>query len=68
MFQKEHRLQLLKHFRLEVRCETLRNVLFFGHNGSVLSETYFTFFSPKLPCKILCPCTYVLQPGLPVQY
>jgi len=38
----------------------------FEQSASLRSETYFTFFSPKVPCKILCPCTYDLQCSNPL--
>jgi len=35
--------------------------VFLQPSASVHSETYFTIFSSKEPCKILYPWTYVLQ-------
>jgi len=61
IFQKEHRWELLKNFG--GKYNTLKDVLFLEQSASVLSETYFTFFSPKLLSKHLCTCTYVSQPG-----
>ena len=33
--------------------DTFENVLFFEQSASVLSETYFTFFSTKVPRNVL---------------
>jgi len=60
-FQKEHRWGLLK----TLGPSTMKNVLFFERSASFfLQVAYLTFFSTNLPCRHLCPCTYVLQPGL----
>ena len=60
--QKEHRSELLtlKHF--QAKYHTFKNAISsFEHSACIRSETYFTFFLPKVPCKTLCLCTYVLQ-------
>ena len=42
----------------EAKYHTFQNILcFFEQRTRVLSETYFTFFSPNVPYKSMCPCT-----------
>jgi len=58
LFQKEHRLDLLKHFRRQVRYVEKHIVFFIRAPALFLKRT--SLFSPNVPCKTLCPCMNVL--------
>jgi len=53
MFQKEHRSELLKHFRRQIRCVKKRTVFVSRAPAYFLKCT--VFFSRNVPCKDSIP-------------
>jgi len=59
MLQKEHRSELLKHFRRQIRYVKKRTV--FVSRAPAYFMKWTVFSREKCHAKILFPCTYSLQ-------